>query len=165
MKQTRLHHEFEFDLETLLRARESRYHHPEIWPEIISSEVTVDKDSGNGYYRERLVYLRNTLPAAVRKTIGMPQIEVLEKQHYRADEHELELTAGVLNLPKFIRVDEHSVYSAIDKNRSQRSITIGIEASLPVISGMIESALIMEYSRKSDEDSQHIIDYVQAERA
>jgi hypothetical protein len=157
-----LEHTFDFDLNTLSKARAARYDNPEWWPEIDDVLVELDEEKNGVLHIIRRVFLKTNLHKFVDKVISGSTLEVVEESWYHFENKQFDVKTRLINLESIMGFHQTSHYFEISPHKSKRIINIETSVKVPVIGHQIEKIISSEFKKNANRDKQIIEEYVKS---
>lgn len=160
MRSKKWEHSFNFNLDTLVKARAARYENQDWWDEIKDSRIEHEEEKDGVLYIKRRVFLKTNLPKIAEKAIPGGAFEVMEESWYNKKHQVMDIKAKNVSLEKFFRFKEADKYIAMEGEKSKRFVEISIDISVPLVGSSIEKIVCEEFKKQSDKDKQVINKYV-----
>ncbi len=153
--------EFDYPLDTLLRAREERYKHLDKFPELKNVTVVEEKHEGDVLRQVRHISIAESMPAALATIMPADAAKLIESSEFKGSEnlHTFEVTpGGGLDIFKITGV---SHYYPLGETRSGRNYEIEIKSKVFLAGPMIEGAIADVYRRNLEKDKSSIAHFIQ----
>lgn len=153
--------EFDYPLETLLRAREERYKHLDKFPELKNVTIVEESREGDVLRQVRHISIAESMPAALSSVMPADAAKLIESSEFKETEHvhSFEVTpGGGLDIFKITGI---SKYYPLDENRSGRNYEIEIKSKVFLAGPMIEGAIADVYRKNLEKDKASIANFIQ----
>lgn len=153
--------EFDYPLETLLRAREERYKHLDKFPELKNVSVVEEERSGDVLRQVRHISIAESMPAGLASVMPADAAKLVESSEFKESEnlHTFEVKpGGGLDIFKITGV---SRYYTLDAGRSGRNYEIEIKSKVFLAGPMIEGAIADVYKKNLEKDKASIAHFIE----
>lgn len=157
MTQKTIYHSFPFSWNVLVKAREKRYEHPELFNEVESVKESLRQEKDGILEIHRKIRLKNQLPQMIRQYFNMEILEVEDLVIVDFLKRQMQAKAHLKTLGGKFVFEQHGLYYELANNRSQRKLEIKAIAELPLVGELVEKIFIFEFSRRSEKDYKLIL--------
>lgn len=152
--------EFEYPLETLLRAREERYKHLDKFPELKNVTIVEENREGGVLRQVRHISIAESMPAALASVMPADAAKLIESSEFQETDHvhtfEV-IPGGGLDIFKITGI---SKYYTLDEKRSGRNYEIEIKSKVFLAGPMIEGAIADVYRKNLEKDKTSIANFI-----
>ena len=153
--------EFDYPLETLLRAREERYKHLDKFPELKNVTIVEENQAGDILTQVRHISIAESMPGALSSIMPADAAKLIESSEFKTSEnlHTFEvIPGGGLDIFKITGV---SSYYPLDGDRSGRNYQIEIKSKVFLAGPMIEGAIADVYKKNLEKDKASIAHFIE----
>lgn len=162
MKKIKIQQEFEYPLETLLRAREERYKRLDKFPELKNVHTVEERREGNILKQKREISLAESMPAVLTTLLPPGADKLVETSEFNTDEHihTFHVIPGGNN-ENIFKIEGVSRYYEIDAKNSGRNYELEIISKALFVSGLVENAIADIYNKNLEKDRRSILHFIQ----
>lgn len=160
MQRATLDHHFPFDFETLVKIREDRYQHLDIWDMFSAAILQKEETEGTVRRRDYKLMIRTALPLVAQKLLanGEP-LSCDETTMFYPDKREFTSLTVLRLANSAIQFKETSLYTPDGEKNSKRRIDIEANVKIPGIGKLIEKLIVYEFKEQSGVDLQRILKF------
>jgi hypothetical protein len=157
-----LDHQFPFPFETLIKIREARYQHLDIWDMFSAAILQKESKENSVTTRDYKLMIRTALPLFAQKLLanGEP-LSCDETTKYYFDKKEFTSLTILRLANSAIQFRETSLYQPDGPQGSKRRIDIEANVKIPGIGKLIEKLIVYEFKEQSAVDLQRILKFYQ----
>jgi hypothetical protein len=153
---------FEFSLEELFLARETRYGLERPWPEVRKVKVNSKEETGQKLHIDRMLFIDPGLPEFISLTLGSPVLKIHEVLTYKKDEGTFKVVVELQFSKSIVDFQEVTYHNSITDNKSSRRIEASVHSPIPLLGSKLEKMLEDEFKGQSEKDYNRLIKIMQA---
>lgn len=160
MQRATLEHRFPFSFDTLVKIREARYDHLDIWDMFSAVHRLGVKTEGDVTTREYKLMIRTALPLFAQKLLANGEgLSCDETTTLNMVKQEFTSLTVLRLANSAIQFHEKSLYTADGENGSKRRIDIEANVKIPGIGKLIEKLIVYEFKEQSEVDLERIVKF------
>jgi len=155
-----LQHQFPFSYDKLIKIREARYDHLDIWDMFSAVHRQGVKTEGDVTTREYKLMIRTALPLFAQKLLANGEALSCDETTTSNPKAREFTSLTVLRLANAaIQFNERSLYTADGDGKSRRQIDIEANVKIPGIGKLIEKLIVYEFKEQSQVDLERILSF------
>lgn len=148
---------FNFNLDTLFRARETRYDVNNPWPEVKGVEVKKKEETDELLFIDRVCSIDPGLPDFIKLTLGSPVLKIHEVLTYKKDEKSFKIQVELQFSKAIIDFQEVTEHDFIAENKTRRTVVATAHSPIPLVGSKLERMLEDEFKKQSARDYERLI--------
>lgn len=147
---------FDFNLDTLFRARETRYDVDNPWPEVKKVEVKSKEETQELLCIDRICSIDPGLPEFIKLTLGSPVLKVHELLTYKKKEQSFKVEVELQFSKSIIDFQEVTEHDFIAVNKTRRTVVATAHSPIPLVGSKLEKMLEDEFKKQSTKDYERL---------
>lgn len=153
-------HHFPFDFATVVKIREARGEHLDIWNMFHAIKLVSEKKEGDLVTREYKLMIRTALPLFAQKLLANGEALSCDETTTLDANSQRFTSLTILRLANSaIQFQERSLYTAEGEGKCMRRIDIEAGVKIPGIGKLIEKLMVYEFKEQSQVDFERIIEF------
>lgn len=159
MKKLRLAQKFNYPIDHVLAARQARYTRPDLWPEISTVTVNIDKPD----LKERSIAI-SLASSHLSNFLKTKHYTFLETMYVDKIDNECRIFTNLTSHKSLLHFEDNAHYKQVQNGENHETIVdikISIHVKIPLLCALLEKTICKEFKQASVRDQNLMLEYLQ----